>query len=455
MTSTADTVDTSPGDGLCLDAEGHCSLRAAIQETNALSGADAIVLGAGEFVLTRAGAGEDASATGDLDVNDDLALVGAGADATIVDAGALDRVLDLHGGAPRTVGLTRLSLRNGWIGDITLGSGAGLRVDAGVDVTLSHVDVRDNRIGEAHVAVGIDNRGCLRADHVRIVGNIDPAAVGSRVARAGGIETQGTGSCLLLEDSEISGNHGALAGAIHVTAGASMTARRTLFADNSARFAGALELASGAGVLLEAVTISGNAGDPGAILNDDATQLVIVDSTITGNHASGAIANVGGIHDAHSASGRTELTNSIVYGNGPGWRADDCLNARSGGGGNVIGDAAHCHYQAGDGDQLDVDPGLGPLADNGGFTRTHLPGPNAIDRGAATCGATDQRGMQRPRDGDDDGQSACDAGAVEVGDADVLFIDGFDGAATSSSPRARATRSAVQPRAADRRTQGT
>jgi hypothetical protein len=56
---------------------------------------------------------------------------------------------------------------------------------------------------------------------------------------------------------------------------------------------------------------------------------------------------------------------------------------------------------------------LGPLAGNGGPTRTHLPlsGSPAIDFVATGCPppANDQRGAARPAGG------ACDAGAVEAG----------------------------------------
>jgi ribulose-phosphate 3-epimerase len=42
--TTADTVDISPGDGICADGGGQCSLRAAIGEANALAGADTITV---------------------------------------------------------------------------------------------------------------------------------------------------------------------------------------------------------------------------------------------------------------------------------------------------------------------------------------------------------------------------------------------------------------------------
>ena len=64
-----------------------------------------------------------------------------------------------------------------------------------------------------------------------------------------------------------------------------------------------------------------------------------------------------------------------------------------------------------------MDP-AGP-ADHGGPTQTIAlqPGSPAIDLvtpGDPSCPATDQRGVARPIDGDDDGTPACDAGAYEA-----------------------------------------
>src|SRR3989442_8077572 len=95
INSTVDAVDASPGDGVCAEATGACTLRAAIMETNALPGTDTITLPAGTYTLTIPGAGEDASATGDLDITDVLTISGAGADSTIIDGAHLDRVLHM------------------------------------------------------------------------------------------------------------------------------------------------------------------------------------------------------------------------------------------------------------------------------------------------------------------------------------------------------------------------
>ena len=233
------------------------------------------------------------------------------------------------------------------------------------------------------------------------------------------------GACLTLEDSEISGNLADIAGAIEADY-APTTLRRTLVADNEARASGAMLFNIAADAWLENVTISGNRGNPGAILNDGGSHLTLVNSTVTGNGpASGGSATVGGIQDVHGGFGLTYLANTILSGNGPGFIAEDCERATSLGG-NIVGDSAHCQFDAVPSDQLDADPALGPLAENGGFTRTHLPGGDALDRGITeNCAATDQRGVERPIDGDADGVAVCDVGAVER-ELDLIFFSGFD-----------------------------
>ncbi len=55
VNATGDGADTSPGDGFCQTASGDCSLRAAIEEANALAGADSIhfnIPGSGPHVIT-------------------------------------------------------------------------------------------------------------------------------------------------------------------------------------------------------------------------------------------------------------------------------------------------------------------------------------------------------------------------------------------------------------------
>jgi trimeric autotransporter adhesin len=71
VNATHDAVDAAPGDGVCADATGACTLRAAVMETNALPGADTVSMEntlCCDHALTISGAGEDGAASGDLDV---------------------------------------------------------------------------------------------------------------------------------------------------------------------------------------------------------------------------------------------------------------------------------------------------------------------------------------------------------------------------------------------------
>ncbi|MCH8960579.1 MAG: alanine racemase [Bacteroidetes bacterium] len=97
--STADAVDASPGDGVCDDGTGSCSLRAAIMEANAAPGADELVLPAGTYMLAIIGLDEDDAMTGDLDVRGDLIIDGQNNTSTIIDGVQLDRFVQVCEGA--------------------------------------------------------------------------------------------------------------------------------------------------------------------------------------------------------------------------------------------------------------------------------------------------------------------------------------------------------------------
>ena len=78
-------------------------------EINAAASGDTIVIPAGTITLTGA-AGEDANASGDLDITKNLTLQGAGAGLTIIDGGGLDRVFEIFG---VTVSISNVTIRNG------------------------------------------------------------------------------------------------------------------------------------------------------------------------------------------------------------------------------------------------------------------------------------------------------------------------------------------------------
>jgi CSLREA domain-containing protein len=432
--TTTDAVDAQPGDGLCATAAAQCALRAAIQEANASSNTDEITLPAGLYAMSIAGLDENAALTGDLDITTPLILRGAGPAATIIDGGALDRVLDLANGFPvaMPVRIENLTIRNGLLTEQSAdapGSGAGMRIRGDTVVDLVDVDVRDNISRAFSGAAGIDSFGCVRGLRLRAIGNRDFGALNDLKPVGGAFVLRNNAAgtaCLELDHSELSDNHADFAGAIYADEHVPVTVRHTLIDSNSGRFSGALLLNSKNVVLLENVTISNNQG-LAASLNDGGSTLTLRNCTVTGNTAiPGLIAIVGGLQDVHGGFGLTFLTNTIVAGNGPGFSADDLDRATSIGGGNVIGTTRGLTFSAQPGDQVGVDPGLSPLADNGGFTRTFAPGAAAIDHGVESgCAVDDQRGFPRPRDGDGDGTVVCDSGAVES-EVPSLFADGFE-----------------------------
>src|ERR1700754_2483619 len=115
VNTTNDTADSNPGDGTCSDGSS-CSLRAAISEANALSGADIITLPAGTYTQTLVSANDNANAGGDLDITSDLTINGAGSGTTIVQANAApgvatERVFDVRAGATAT--LAGMTIRHG------------------------------------------------------------------------------------------------------------------------------------------------------------------------------------------------------------------------------------------------------------------------------------------------------------------------------------------------------
>jgi CSLREA domain-containing protein len=134
--SLTDAGDTAPGDGVCdsILAGVDCTLRAAVQEANALSGADHITIPTLAIVLNLAG-NEDAAVAGDLDVTDDLEIVGS----------AFTTVESTHGEAAFEVRSGSLALSNLTLtdGGIVAQSGAALEV---TDVEL---DSRIENYGHA------------------------------------------------------------------------------------------------------------------------------------------------------------------------------------------------------------------------------------------------------------------------------------------------------------------
>jgi len=157
VNTTADTYD-----GSCTAAASGCSFRDALDDANASSTSDLIMLPAGTITINPALGGPDqdtvidpaAVGSGDWDVVYDTTITGAGQNATILQAAAAqpghDRVLDAiqTGVGIPDLTVTDLTIRNGRCrSDFPCVDGGGVRyaVDNQSVFTMTNVTVNNNR----------------------------------------------------------------------------------------------------------------------------------------------------------------------------------------------------------------------------------------------------------------------------------------------------------------------
>ncbi len=184
VNSTTDAVDAAPGDGLCDTGSGVCTLRAAIQEANALPGADVIKLKAGVYRLSRAGEGEDFAATGDLDITDSVTIRGKGAALTVVE-GELrltDRVFQVFG-ATTVAKFIGLKIMRGVAGPAELGGGGIYNLGATV-IVKKCIITNNSAFGQAGGGI-LSSGGNLKVVSSRVAQN--QIYIEGRPAVGGGI----------------------------------------------------------------------------------------------------------------------------------------------------------------------------------------------------------------------------------------------------------------------------
>jgi len=436
VTSVADAADESPGDGTCATPAGACTLRAAVQEANALAGEDWIRVPAGTFTLSLAGAGDDAGATGDLDITESVTITGSG-DETMIDGAALDRIFDLHAGATR-VHLASMTLRNGR----TAEAGGAVRAHAQPEIELNVAFIAFT----GNVAADGGAIAMTRGPRSGVYGpkllvrrsrfdNNNASNRGGAIFYETYGESRITHSTFGTEAGNTAGGHG---GAIYSDGSLqiewSTIANNTAGGDGGAMHAVGFVAGSYAQIgVLETTIVANTATKGGGIYvccprnpfpPFGGSDLFVSISTFSGNRALGAggaayLDSSFNIIATTIAGNAATTTGGVRVGGGRGSILHSILANADGNCGNVTSGQYNRYNVSSDGSCAgsegslsNTDPMLGSLADNGGPTRTHalLAGSPAIDiiPLAYAVIRLDQRGITRPFG------AGSDAGAFEV-----------------------------------------
>ncbi len=372
VNSVVDAADTSPGDGSCVAPIGGgtmgCTLRAAVQEANALITAATpdtnitIALPPGTFTLTGA-ANEDNAASGDLDIlgtcpstsinTPCLTINGNSAAGTIINGDFVDRVFHLVG--RNTVKINNVTIQNGLANQE---SGGAIKNTNGW-LTLENCTITSNKVGHAGIGGSYSGGGLFNGENAQMVVNnctisanevlnLNAQAVGAFIGGGGifnsgimtlnktivennkgrpfggGIQNSngaltGTGK-LALNESIVRGNTntGSSSGGGISNHGGAVTLTRTIIRANSSLDGGGISNLAGAGqgsvngsLRVISSVVDNNTG--GGILNQGGADISY--STISGNKAAGngASADGGGIYNR--APGDVVVTNSTITGN--------------------------------------------------------------------------------------------------------------------------------------------
>jgi CSLREA domain-containing protein len=439
---TGDLDVTAPvtikGHGSTIDARRLYSV-IQVSEGTSLKLSDATLTGgvganAGAALLTNGPVAlSHVTVTGNTAARDVATIfVGSGvltiSDSTISQNGGVDGVAILnHGGLVVRRSSIAQNIDSLWnvgsatISDTTIsGNGGGVMNEDDGSMRLTRTTVTGN--SSFLFSPGIDNRGELWFDDGSITDNTFTGF--EFVARAftsgvlgGGLSNEGTAH---LSRSTISGN--------------TITEHCTIDYMQSCDESAGSGIFNGGTMDVTNATVANNALDFSCVWNDDDPEdypdngclpviagaggggvgnglggtLTAVGLTVAGN-TSGASAG-GGIA---VTSGTVSLTDSIVSGN-TGTPGNDCSGTLALFSYSLLDDPAGCTISADTGSLFDVDPLLGPLANNGGLTQTMAldPASPAVDAGPARkrdgCPKTDQRGVRRPQG------AGCDMGAYEL-----------------------------------------
>ncbi|MGH1539280.1 MAG: PKD domain-containing protein [Arenicella sp.] len=419
VTATNDVIDANAGScaGMTIanlpGGDGQVTLREAICAANGTVGADTIrfanLAGSPDtYTLSLSGSElPDAvsPAINDLDITENVTIIGNGASETIINANSIGRVMHVNS---TTATIQHLTLTGGLVPAGINDNGGGLYA-TNSNVTLEYLIVENNNSPIDDGGGIYNNFGTLTVRNSIIRNN-------NSGDHGGGITSFNTNNVLVVEDSYITGNtSGDNGGGIYSNSSTgTATIRRSTISGNQAQDrAGGIEINT-AGTI-ENTTISGNTvtdeDGGGLYAQSTSTTATLNFVTITNNTAP-----LGGGIQVNS--GNLNFKNTVVAGNtGTASPNDDCnlLGTLTSQGNNLTGTGTGCPSSGtGDITTTTANLGLGALLNNSvstAFNRpTHMPSAisPAINAASNTgAPATDGRGAPRIA------STTADIGAVE------------------------------------------
>lgn len=379
VTTTADTDQT--GVGQCAEG-GVCTLREAVNQANMDTGDTiGIPLSGTPFTLNPS--------FGPIIVTSSMSITGGGAALTAISGGSATEILDIQSGG--SLSLSRVTLEDGQESE----NGGAVTIDSGGSLTIEGDVISGNTAAGDKSGGGIEDDGALLVNDSTITGN-------HAGGYGGGIDDDST-SPLLISDTTFSDNVAEDGGGgLALIAGlATATVSGSAFSSDTATtgYGGGIDEIAKSTLTLSNSTVYANSAavQGGGVTTNSPSINTLVNDTIADNTAPGGPTQIRNF-------GSATIENTIVTGSDP-----NCDGTLTDAGHNLdSGDT--CGFSSTDGDQINTNPDLGPLQNNGGATDTTalLSGSPAINRGSNTgCPATDQRGVTRPQGG------TCDIGAYE------------------------------------------
>ncbi|HEY1855219.1 MAG TPA: choice-of-anchor Q domain-containing protein [Solirubrobacterales bacterium] len=387
---------------------------------------------------------------GELTIAKSLTLAGAGAKTTILEGGGASRVIDATNAAAE-VTISDLTIRGGHV-HTGIAEGGGIFSQAG-HLTLLRDTITENTSDATSpgaaggiadgggVTVHLETNAALTVRDSTITGNVANASGDTGkpggIAEGGGLYVRFSGA-VEVSGSTISGNQALTRGGGIATGGG------VFFSDNSQP--GSLSTSTLSGNLAESGSDASGGG--GFIITGGPYPFALDRVTATGNSSvsGNGMGEGGGLSLGGSANGAVRMIASTLAGNaannggnlGAGSElsiGDTVISTGSGNAGkeNCEGAAGitslgfnldsldECDFHAA-GDRVNLDPKLGPLADNGGPTATMLPAASSplVNAGASFGLSADQRGLTRPieypgvSNSTAPGADGSDIGAVEL-----------------------------------------